>query len=170
MRAGNFLFGIILFTAVLFPVRVNSYENSSFLYRKGTELALAGRHEEASLVFKQVIEISPYYSLGYYGLGKIYLFKYGMLDQAVFHLARAVDLDKRFAKGYFYLGMAYLLNGKLLGALHAFDSSYRNDSNLTEALFNIGVIYDLMGKTYESGVYFKKYNKSMESDDDYLFN
>ena len=52
-----------------------SRENSSELYRAGTEEALSGNYENAEKIFNEVIRLSPDFVLGHYGLGKLYLHK-----------------------------------------------------------------------------------------------
>jgi tetratricopeptide (TPR) repeat protein len=132
-------------------------ENSTELYQKGARLAIDGELDKAILVFKKVVEVSPYYCLGHYGLGKAYLHKYGMIDDAIRHLKTAVKLDRKFVKGYFYLGIAYLIAKKYTQAAHAFKLAYSYDDTYIEALYNIGVVYDTMDKSYQSTLYFNKY-------------
>nr|HPI14873.1 tetratricopeptide repeat protein [Spirochaetota bacterium] len=63
--------------------------NSTELYRSAERLALNGRIDEAIAGFQKALEINPHYSLAHYGLGKAYLFRQGLLRQAVYHLERA---------------------------------------------------------------------------------
>jgi tetratricopeptide (TPR) repeat protein len=132
-------------------------ENSTELYRNGARLAIGGELDRAILVFKKVVDISPSYCLGHYGLGKAYLYKYGMLDEAIKQLKLAVRLDRKLVRGYFYLGIAYYMDGKYPQAIDAFKSAYGYDDTYIEALYNMGIIYDLMHKSYESTIYFRKY-------------
>jgi len=142
-------------------------ENSTELYRKGARLAIDGELDKAILIFKKVVDVSPYYCLGHYGLGKAYLHKYGMIDDAIRHLKTAVKLDRKFVKGYFYLGIAYLIVKKYQQAAHAFKLAYGYDDTYIEALYNIGVVYDTMDNSYQSTVYFNKYlaEKVKEAED-----
>jgi len=132
-------------------------ESSTELYRKAAKLAIDGQIDSAIPIFKRVVEISPYYSLGHYGLGKAYLCKFGMIDDAIRHLKKAVELDRRLAKAHFYLGMAYLMAKKYPPAAAAFKNAYRYDDSFIEALYNLGVIYEIMDRTYLSHVYFSRY-------------
>jgi len=143
--------------AVLMSGAAEPRENSTELYRKGARLAIDGELDKAILVFKKVVEISPYYCLGHYGLGKAYLHKYGMIDDAIRHLKTAVELDRKFVKGYFYLGIAYLIAKKYPQAAGAFKSAYSYDDTYIEALYNIGVVYETMDRSYQSAVYYNKY-------------
>lgn len=146
-----------------------SRENSSELYARGARLALDGQLDKAILLFKRVVEISPYYCMGHYGLGKAYLYKYGMTDDAIRHLKRAVNLDRRLARGYFYLGMAYHMALKYPQAIHAYRSAYQFDDTIIEALYNLGVVYEIMEKSYESGLYFRKYSDAKAGEDEDIF-
>src|SRR4030042_3543785 len=103
-------------------------ENSTELYQKGARLALDGQLDKAILVFNRVVDISPYYCLGHYGLGKAYLYKYGMVDEAIKHLKTSVKLDRKLVKGYFYLGIAYFLAKKYPPAAYAFKMAYNYDN------------------------------------------
>lgn len=145
-------------------------ENSSELYRKGARLAIDGQLDKAILVFNRVIEISPYYCMGHYGLGKAYLHKYGMMDNAIRHLRTAVRLDRKFVKAYFYLGIAYFMAKKYPQAARAFKSAYEYDDTYIEALYNLGVVYDIMDKRHKSTVYFSKFlGEKVKEEEDIVF-
>jgi tetratricopeptide (TPR) repeat protein len=153
-----------------FSASLQARENSTELYKQGAELAKAGRIDEAIPIFKKVIEISPYYCLGHYGLGKSYLYKEGKLPDAIKYLRLAVEYDKKFAKGYFYLGLAYLLSDKKVYALHAFKQAYEIDDTFYESLYNISIIYEKMGNSYESSIYFNRYRREKTKiEDDSIF-
>lgn len=154
---------VFLFFALLAPLY--AAENSTELYQSGTELALSGKIDEAIVVFKRVVEISPRFSLGHYGLGKAYLMKKDMNSDAIVHLKRSVECDRRFAKGYFYLGMAYYFSGKYVAAVAAYKECIRNDSGYIEALYNIGAIYDIMDRDRNSAVFYSRYVKARKKDD-----
>jgi len=158
------------FIAVLISgavVTAEPRENSTELYRKGAKLAVNGELDKAIPVFKKVVEISPYYCLGHYGLGKAYLYKPGMIGDAIRHLKTAVELDRKFVKGYFYLGIAYLIAKKYPLAGRAFKLAYTYDDTYIEALYNIGVVFEIMDRSYQSTVYFNKYldEKAKEAED-----
>jgi len=153
----------------LTTIDVAAGENSSRLYAQGAAFAVQGKYDEAIDVFKEVIRLSPYYCLGHYGLGKAYLLSPGKLDDAIFHLERATQLDRRFARAHFYLGMAYLLKGKHVPAIHAFDAAYASDDTYIEALYNIGTIYDMMGKKLKAQIYFQRYYKHKKREEGQLF-
>lgn len=166
----RYFYTIIILLIVLSPSLLSSRENSTDLYKKGADFAENGKLDDAIKTFKQVIVKSPYYCLGHYGLGRAYLYKSGRLDEAVKHLRISVKLDRKLAKGYFYLGMAYFLSKKYTHAIHAFMKSYENDDRYIEALYNIGVIYDMMNQTYKSRVFYKRYiAEKLKTDEDLVF-
>ncbi len=142
-------------------------ENSTELYRKGARLAIDGQLDKAILIFKKVVEISPYYCMGHYGLGKAYLYKYGMTDDAIRHLKISVKLDRKLVKGHFYLGIAYFMAKHYSQAASAFKSAYSYDDTYLEALYNLGVVYEIVEQDYKSSVYFSRYlgEKSREEED-----
>jgi tetratricopeptide (TPR) repeat protein len=131
--------------------------NSTQLYGEASARALSGDIEEAITGFIRVIEANPHYALGHYGLGKAYLYKEGKLEEAIRHLRLSVECDRRLAKGYFYLGMACMLAGKYGPALHAFGASYEYDRGMVEALYNMAVIYDLIGADSKARRLYEQY-------------
>jgi tetratricopeptide (TPR) repeat protein len=152
------------------PLPLYPRENSSELYQKGARLAMEGEIDSSIQIFKKVIDMSPSYCLGHYGLGKAYLYKRGTLADAIRHLESSVKLGRRFSKGYFYLGFAFLLTKKYRNAAHAFKMAYAYDNNYIEALYNLGAVYDSMGKKYESQVYFTKYlNERVKKEEGIIF-
>jgi len=142
---------------LLAAATAESRENSSELYREGARLAMEGRLDEAIPVFRKVVEISPYYCLGYYGLGKACLYRGGMLDEAIRNLQTAVKLDRRLVRGHFYLGMAYFMARRYMDAAFSFKSAYAYDDTYIEALYNLGVVYEIIERDYDSKVYYGRY-------------
>ena len=153
MRIEIFICILVLFC----PAGIVSAESSDALYKKGVSLARASNIIEAEKTFRRVIEISPWFCLGHYGLGRTLLMKKGNLDDAVKHLKRSVELDRSFAKGYFYLGLALFMNKKYIPAIHAFMDAYKNEPVMIEALYNTGAVYDVIGNPFKSKYYFSKY-------------
>jgi tetratricopeptide (TPR) repeat protein len=94
-------------------------ENSTIYYNKGVEFFKAGNMLEAENNFKLAVKVSPSYTLGHYGLGRVYILQNGKVEDAVKHLKQSVSLDQSFAKGWFKLGLAELISGKYLDALHS---------------------------------------------------
>jgi tetratricopeptide (TPR) repeat protein len=164
--SGKRLFLIILF--ILSTLNLSGRENSSILYQKGAELAINGQLDQAEILFKKAISLNNYYSLAHYGLGKIYIIKYGMIKLGIKHLKRSVLLDKDLVKANFYLGFAYLLNQNYRMSIIYFKKTYDLDDEYLEALYNIGTIYEIIGKDLKSLQYYNKYLKEFKKDNDYI--
>ena len=172
MRNRLFMVAAVTLLALLLAATggAASRENSSELYRKGARLAIDGQLDKAILVFKKVVEISPYYCMGHYGLGKAYLYKYGMMDDAIRHLKASVTLDRKLVKGYFYLGLAYFMAKQYRQAAAAFKSAYTYDDTYIEALYNLGVVYEIMEQSYKSSLYYRKYlGEKVKEEEDLVF-
>ena len=152
---------VVFFQMITVPADC-ARENSSLLCRQGEALALQGKISEAIDVFRKVTEISPYYALGHYGLGKAFLHLQGKREDAIKELRIAVELDPSLAKARFYLGMAYFFSDKYMPAIHAFSEAYRLDPGMIEALYNLGALYDIMEQPYHSNAWFGRYRDAQE--------
>ena len=141
-------------------------ENSSLLYQKAAAMARSGDVSGAIPLFKRVTELSPAFVLGHYGLGKAYLCVDGRLDDAVRELKKAVLCDRKFAKSYFYLGMAYMFRKDYDWAIDSFRDAYLADKTFIEALYNIGALYDLMGHPYKSKKFYNDYIAALRGENE----
>jgi len=153
---------VILICLLSFNMVSHAGDRSSLFYTRGAKLASEGDINGAIELFRKSITESPMYCLGHYGIGRAFLYKKDMIGEGVRHLRRSVELDRRFAKGYFYLGMGYLLLKKYNLAARAFLDSYENDSRIVEALYNLSIIYDITGRKYYAMVYYRKYRHELE--------
>ena len=154
---------IILIVLIFYNISLFG-QSSSKLYETGAEYAENGDFVNARKYFEEVIKISPYFCLGHYGLGKLNLYDGGDLEIAERELYAATQLDKKFAKAHFYLGVAYMLREKNLYAIQSFKKAYDYDKSYFHALYNIGAIYDSMGHPFKSVYYYKKYYEELEKD------
>ena len=132
-------------------------ENSTFYYRKGVESFKAGNLSEAETNFKQAVEVNPSYTLGHYGLGRVYILQKDKIPLAIKHLKISVSLDPGFVKGWFKLGLAEFVSGKYMESIHSFKEAYDRDKTFIEALYNMGVVYDLLGNDYRAYTYYRLY-------------
>ena len=130
---------------------------STEYYREGVELFKKKDYLSAEKKFAEAVKYSPYYSLGYYGLGRVYLLDGKKIKDAIKNLRKSVELDRDLARGYFYLGLAEFFSGKNIEAIHSFSSAFEKDRKLVESLYNIGVIYDELGNSYKAFSYYRKY-------------
>ena len=132
-------------------------ENSTFYYNKGMEFFKAGDMLEAENNFKLAVNVNPSYTLGHYGLGRVYILQNGKIKDAVKHLKLSVSFDQDFSKGWFKLGLAELIAGKYIDSLHSFKKAYEKDGTLIESLYNIGVAYELLGDEFNAFTYYRLY-------------
>lgn len=152
---------LIVIFIVQSPCIVFSRENSVSVYNEGIALAQKGDIDAAIPFFEKAVKLSPNYALAHYALGRAYLYKESKMKDAVRELSYSVRCDRRLAKGYFYLGMAYLFSGKYDRAIHSFNDAYSADRALYPALYNIGSVYDKIGQTQKARQYFTKYFEEM---------
>ena len=154
---------IPIFLLLLIQTAVQG-ENSTFYYNKGVEFFKAGNMLEAENNFKLSVKANPSYTLGHYGLGRIYILQSEKIKDAVNHLKSSVSLDPDFAMGWFKLGLAELIAGKYIDALHSFDNAYKKDETLIESLYNMGVVYDLIGDEFKALTYYRLYYKKVKGE------
>jgi len=88
----------------------------------------------------------------------------GRIPDAVKHLRRSVNLDPGFSRGWFKLGLAEFFSGKYIDSLHSFKEAYDKDKTFIEALYNMGVIYDLLGNDYLAFTYYRLYYKKKKGE------
>jgi tetratricopeptide (TPR) repeat protein len=168
LKNKKFFYACSMLLYLLCAMQIEARENSSALYQEAARRAYAGNIDDAIVLFKKSITLSPYYSLAHYGLGKAYLYKNGFIKDAITELDLAITLDRSMTKAYFYLGMAYMLNKNYRRAIHSFDRAFELDTSYREALYNISIIYDLMGDQYKSEYYYRKYYEEKEKDTIFL--
>jgi tetratricopeptide (TPR) repeat protein len=151
----------------LFILEISIYaENSTFYYKKGIEAFKSGNLADAEKNFRQAVEINPSYTLGHYGLGRVYIIQDGKVTDAIKHLKISVSLDSGFVKGWFKLGLAELVSGKYVDSLHSFKEAYDRDKTYIEALYNMGVVYDLLGDEYKAFTYYRHYYRKVKGEKD----
>lgn len=139
-------------------------ENSTEFYHEGVEFFKAGNYTAAEASFKKALGKNPSYTLGHYGLGKIYMLQKKKVPDSIKHLKLAVKYDPGFARGWFKLGLAELVYGKYVDSLHSFHEAYEKDRTVIEALYNIGVVYDLLGDEYRAFSYFRMYYRGLKGE------
>jgi len=135
----------------------NPAAQSAIFYNEGVEFFKNRDFNSAEKKFLESLKLSPSYTLAYYGLGRVYLAMEGNNDEAITCLRKSVELDAGLAKGFFYLGLAEMIGGKYVEALHSFKSAYDLDRGFVQSLYNIAVIYEHLGKSYNAFVYYRRY-------------
>lgn len=148
----------VLIFLPLFLIQTALYaENSTFYYKKGIEFFQAGNLPGAEQNFRKAVETNPSYTLGHYGLGRVYIMQKGKVPDAIKHFKKSVSLDPNFSRGWFKLGLAEFISGKYIESLHSFREAYEKDKTFIEALYNMGAVYDLLGNDYIAFTYYRLY-------------
>lgn len=163
---------LLLVFCIILVLRADSSArvNSTSLYNEAKDIALKGDIDNTIAAFKKVLRQNSHYALGHYGLGKAYLFKNGAQNDAIKHLRLAVAYDRQLAKGYFYLGLAYMFAKRYEQAVHSFSSAYEYDKSMIEALYNIAVIYDIQKVNFKSTLYYDRFvAEKIRKDSNILF-
>ncbi|MBS3818846.1 tetratricopeptide repeat protein [bacterium] len=82
--------------------------------------------------------------------------KYGLLDEAIRNLTRALTLDESHYQSYNLLGLAYLKKGKFEEAAQAYRKRLQFQPQSAEAHFNLGYIYEKRGSMDKAVTHYKK--------------
>jgi tetratricopeptide (TPR) repeat protein len=101
---------------------------------------LQQKHEEALLLFQQVLRRDPHNSLARVNIGYICL-KKGVFGEAIEHLSRVIRADndrKATLYAHFYLGLVYLEREMYQDAQSFFRRALALGPNLIEAHFELG--------------------------------
>ena len=101
---------------------------------------LQQKHDEALLLFEQVLQRDPNNSLARVNVGYICL-KEGLFDEAVEHLSRVIRADndrKATLYAHFYLGLVYLERERYEDAEGYFRRALALGPNLIEAYYELG--------------------------------
>jgi tetratricopeptide (TPR) repeat protein len=83
----------------------------------------------------------------HYSLGGIMFFKKGAYKEAVAEFKRALAIDPNFLPAYNYLGKSYAILGDYDHAEEAFLRVIRYAPTVDEGYMNLGILYELQGKT-----------------------
>lgn len=154
---------ILIYFFVIFTTgTVLLAENSTEFYNRGVDSFRQGDLNSAEKFFISSVNLNRSYCLAHYGLGRVYLKKTGRISDAISHLKRSTELDTSFSKGFFYLGIAQMLNDKGVEALHSFNEAFRLNPGLIESLYNMGVVYEGLGRQFKAFEQYKKYYDSIE--------
>jgi tetratricopeptide (TPR) repeat protein/tRNA A-37 threonylcarbamoyl transferase component Bud32 len=86
-------------------------------------------------------DVQPYYNLAYACVGA------DSLDEAALALEQALAIDPEYAAGLELLGHVYRMQGRYPDAVAVFDRQFRADKENVAAQYNMGVVYQKMGKT-----------------------
>jgi tetratricopeptide (TPR) repeat protein len=112
-------------------------------------LIISGRFGEAVIEAKRALELDPlalslnaHMSMTYY-FAREY-------DNAIEHGLRTVDMDPNFFPGYFYMGMAYQMNGHFAEGAAALQQARLLSNNSTLMVASLGGVFAAWGKQEEA--------------------
>lgn len=126
--------------------------------KKGNDLALAGKYEEASAAYEKAIELEPENVLGWGNLGVVQE-KMGKDLDAEKSIRRALDLAPDYGKGFYNLGMLLVKMGKPQEAIPFMEKAVEINPDRVEFIFNQGVNLQRLGKITEQIKSFEKVSK-----------
>jgi serine/threonine protein kinase/Flp pilus assembly protein TadD len=108
-------------------------------------LTIGGRFEEALMEAKRALELDPLaLSLNAF-MAMTYYFR-REYDKAIEHGLRTVDMDPNFFPGYFYLGMAYQMDGQFSLAAGSLQQARALSNNSTLMVASLGGALAAWGK------------------------
>jgi serine/threonine protein kinase/Flp pilus assembly protein TadD len=112
-------------------------------------LTMGGRFEEALIEAKCALELDPLaLSLNAFMAMTCYFGR--EYDKAIDHGSKTVDMDPNFFPGYFYLGMAYQMNGQFAEAAAALQRARVLSNNSTLMVAALGGAFAAWGKREEA--------------------
>jgi tetratricopeptide (TPR) repeat protein len=121
-------------------------EAADLLGRLAMEARTKGRHDDARLLYEQMVETCPQMSAGWYGLGRLE-FERGRLGEAEEHLRRASEIDASSPLPHLLLGHLYLQQGRRDSAKAAWQALLQRDPEHTEARHLLGQLWLSEGET-----------------------
>ena len=123
----------------------SSSRDPDLLNAYGIALADVGRTEEATGVFRAVLEIDPNDGTAYQNLGIVAL-RGGDLQGAQGQLSRAIELDPELPLAWNTLGVLYAQTGRTAEAVDAWQKAIDLDPRQYDALFNLGIVAARIGR------------------------
>jgi serine/threonine-protein kinase len=112
-------------------------------------LTISGRFEEAVIEARRALELDPLaLSLNAFMAQTHYFGR--EYNKAIEHGLRTVDMDPNFFPGYFYLGMAYQVNGQFAEAAAALEQARALSNNSTLMMASLGGAFAAWGKQEEA--------------------
>jgi len=86
-------------------------------------------------------DVQPYYNLAYACVGA------DSLEEAASALEQVLAINPEYAAGLELLGHVYRMQGRYSDAVAVFDRQFRADEENVEAQYNLGIVYQKMGKS-----------------------
>jgi serine/threonine protein kinase/Flp pilus assembly protein TadD len=112
-------------------------------------LTIRGRFQEAVIEAKRALDLDPlalslnaFMAMTYY-FGREY-------DRAIEHGAKTIEMDPNFFPGYFYLGIAFQMNGQFAEAVAALQQARALSNNSTLMVASLAGAFAAWGKVQEA--------------------
>jgi tetratricopeptide (TPR) repeat protein len=104
----------------------------------GTALFQKGNADEASIHFRQALQINPESAEAYYNIGTI-LFQKRNIDEAIAYFQKALQINPDYADAQNNLGNAMLQKGSVDEATSHFQQALQINPDNAEAHYNLGI-------------------------------
>jgi tetratricopeptide (TPR) repeat protein len=105
-------------------------------------------------LWSDVIEKNPDSYRGYYSLANDYLEK-GLLDEAITHYQKAIEIKPNYAKAYNNMGIALKTRGNLGSAIQHYSLALFFNSEDSKTNYNLAIAYDELGDTQRAIIEYK---------------
>jgi eukaryotic-like serine/threonine-protein kinase len=112
-------------------------------------LVTRGAFSEAVLEIKRALDLDPL-SLHMNAAVTMILYLARLLDEAIDHGRRTLEIDTNFFPSYWYLGLAYVAKGQYAEAVDSLRQATVLSSNSTLMLANLGRAFGFWGKEKEA--------------------
>lgn len=112
--------------------------------------------DTAVSLFEKALEKDPSYALAYAGLGEAYWRKYRLthqtelVDIALSHARRAIELDKSLAPVHVTLGLIHREKGEYDKAIEEFERALEIDPHSSDACRELALAFEELGKLEEA--------------------
>ncbi len=114
-----------------------------------------GRYAAAEQLYKTLLDGKPDHFAARVNLGSI-LLKRRLVDEAITHLKRAVEIDKDSSPAQFLLGIARYQSGRYKEATESFAETVRIEPDNSTALLYLGNIESLFNNTDKAVSYYEQ--------------
>jgi tetratricopeptide (TPR) repeat protein len=121
-------------------------ERTERLLGEAKRFEQAGDIDKAVLLNRDIVELDPNCSMGYYNLGTL-LHNKGLYVEAIHALTRAIELEPEFPGSYFNMSYCYKAMQRYQEALHWMAMARERNPDDPEIYFGFGCIFMMMGDT-----------------------
>ena len=113
-----------------------------------------GKLAKAEALYRKAVVYNPDYKEAYYNLGRALVQQNKLLDEAMTHIDRAIELDANFADAHNYRGILLRRKGEPEQAARAYEAALAIQPAHHEALTNLGNIHLLANRLQEAESYY----------------